>query len=63
MENFNDISAFQEADIAYFGLPRVFENELSEGQIFASRALLRKQISEFHVDNNIECKWERSEPN
>ena len=62
VENFNDISAFQEADIAYFGLPRVFENELSEGQIFASRTELKKKISEFHVSKNIECRWEKSEP-
>jgi hypothetical protein len=63
VDDFNDISAFQEADVGFFGKARVFEkNELSPGQIFASRAELKKKISEFHVSKNIECRWEKSEP-
>jgi len=59
--NFNDTSAFREADVSYYA-PRIeYRSELAKGQYFANKKQLTKKINEYHVDKNKEIYRKRSD--
>ena len=58
---FNDTTAFEEADIRFFG-PRVqYNKELAAGQLYTNIDELVKKINETHVHGNWECKIHKRE--
>lgn len=59
--NFNDTSAFREADISYYGRRVEYRSELAKGQYFVSKKQLTKKIREYHVDKNKEIYTKRSD--
>ncbi|XP_078167095.1 uncharacterized protein LOC144561871 [Carex rostrata] len=52
---FNDTTAFEEADISFFGPRVVYNKELAAGQVYTSVDELVKKIYETHVHGNWEC--------
>jgi len=59
--NFNDTSAFREADVSYYGRRIEYKSELAKGQYFANKKQLKKKINEYHVDTNKETYTKRSD--
>ena len=58
---FNDTTAFEEADISYFG-PRVqYNQELAAGQVYTNIDELTKKINETHVHGNWECQIQKKD--
>ena len=61
-EIFNDISAFQVANVSAFGRERTFDNPLAVGKVYESKTALRIAINEFHSKHNFEGKVQYNEP-
>ncbi|XP_078172766.1 uncharacterized protein LOC144566590 [Carex rostrata] len=58
---FNDTTAFEEADISFFGPRVVYNRELAPGQVYTNIDELVKKIYETHVHGNWECILEKRE--
>ena len=53
--SFHDTSAFQEADVSFFGTTQHFDDaDLAVNQTFSSKVALNRAIKEYHVLQNIE---------
>ena len=60
-ECFNDISAFREADIGYFGRRIEYKGELAPDQYFENKQELIKKIQEIHIKGNQEVRMKKSD--
>ena len=61
VEAFNDISAFEEADVSFFGDSQAFEHNLSVGQQYDSKEKMKDTIHHWHIKQNIEIKQTHSD--
>ena len=61
IEAFNDISAFEEADVTFFANCQPFDNAMSVGQQYESKEKMKEKIQHFHINSNIEIKQTHSD--
>ena len=52
--SFNDTSAFQEADVSFFGTNKHPHDPLAVGQEYSSKEALQFEINNYHIGENIE---------
>jgi len=60
VSSFNDTSAFQEADVSFFGSTQHSDDPLAVNKEFSSKESLNRAINDVHIRKNIEVKWSTS---